>query len=600
MIDNIISSYRPITTEYKKQSIILYVASHNNIFYVNINSLCNTHKLTVDKWKRQITTNNLIKNSSPFKPYISDKINGTWISKTLFISFGNWIGTKIPSLNNLGTYINTHLPTLYNEQSKKYNPYFTRINNFKLRATSNNFIDLSDIATIYSKDLRSWKKTIAYKTYILTQPSHCLSTNNITDELGLRTTHGHPDIANLLVKYYNKKTKPNTQQHFIQQNIHNFISFHSNILSQNHEITQPTEKNHIIHHSQQAEISTMVLDGKKEVNDSRQEEKNPVKKLNLMNLTPEDFKDIRSTPDGLFCVYDAIFKFKKCSVKDARTYFSRTTICSSTKTHKFIKSNGCIGQPIPVAPFNQLLQILSQLPGEQAKMLRKEQAEITTRVIAGDEDIEEAVRDQRVKVSEQDRDVLMSGLERQEKKFGLDTLPYERKDVVYTLEFKPNKSVNNVDCENDNAEDEDRKYYKFGVASDISARLKQHESDKDFEKVRLDRCFTYNCGYDMSKGEKKIKRILDSMNIRIQYGKKKECFVATTEELKSVYEEMDRYNKVSIYSTIENIKGKEGDDKIEIEKIRINKEKHDKYLDMFERDKITFEQLEKLILTLKG
>jgi hypothetical protein len=114
MIDNLISSYRPITTEYKKQSIILYVASHNNIFYVNINSLCNTHKLTVDKWKRQITTNNLIKNSSPFKPYISDKINGTWISKTLFISFGNWIGTKIPSLNNFGTYINTHLPTLYN------------------------------------------------------------------------------------------------------------------------------------------------------------------------------------------------------------------------------------------------------------------------------------------------------------------------------------------------------------------------------------------------------------------------------------------------------------------------------------------------------
>jgi hypothetical protein len=347
----------------------------------------------------------------------------------------------------------------------------------------------------------------------------------------------------------------------------------------------------------------MVLNGKKEVNDRHhvttiQEEKNPVKKLNLMNLTPEYFNDIRITPNGMFSVYDAIVKFKVgCNPRDV----FNEVVGKSNNLRDIIKYkfNGRGQRETPVAPFNQLLQILSQLPGEQAKMLRKEQAEITTRVIAGDEDLEEAVRDQRVKVSKQDRDVLMSGLEHQERTFGLDTLPYERKDVVYTLEFKPNKSIN-VDCENADSKDEDRKYYKFGVASDISARLKQHESDKDFEKVRLDRCFTYNCGYDMSKGEKKIKRILDSMNIRIQYGKKKKCFVATPEELKSVYEEMDRYNKVSIYSTIENIKGKEGDDRIEIEKMHINKEKHDKYLDMFERDKITFEQLEKLILTLKG
>ena len=481
----------------------------------------------------------------------------------------------------------------------------------------------------------------------------------------------------------------------------------------------------------------MVLDGKKEVNNSRhpvttiQEEKNPVKKLNLMNLTPEDFKDCRVTPDGMFSVYDVVSKFKKCSLPDARQFVARLEVVTNCNYFQF---NGRGQRETPVAPFNQLLQILSQLPGEQAKMLRKEQAEITTRVIAGDISVsqlsdilefkltlknntelsipvskdgyvnctklcqaggkridkwtankqskelleaysklhgirgtEKAVPRIRgtafcrvidggnvslnnqgtyypmdiaiqiaqwvdpvfaIQVSRWTRELLLFGsvtlgqekstqelenkfqeqiqtLQGQERNFGLDTLPYERKDVVYTLEFKPNKSVN-VDCENsntkanDNDEDEDRKYYKFGVASDISTRLKQHESDKDFEKVRLDRCFTYNCGYDMSKGEKKIKRILDSMNIRIQYGKKKECFVATTEELKSVYEEMDRYNKVSIYSTIENIKGKEGDDKIEIEKIRINKEYHDKYLDMFERDKITFEQLEKLILTLKG
>lgn len=110
-------------------------------------------------------------------------------------------------------------------------------------------------------------------------------------------------------------------------------------------------------------------------------------------------------------------------------------------------------------------------------------------------------------------------------KTGMNTLPYEKKDVVYALEFTPNDDVE-IDWENDendeNAENEGRKYYKFGTVYDISNRLRQHESDKDFKKVRLNRCFVYNCWYDMTRGEKKMKRVLDNLDTRIKYGKKKE------------------------------------------------------------------------------
>jgi hypothetical protein len=107
MIHILNSSYIPVTAEYKKQSIILYITLHKNIYYININNLCNTYKLTVDKWKRQLKTtltiNNLINTSHPFKPFVSDKTNGTWISKSLFVSFGNWLGEKIPNLEKFGT-----------------------------------------------------------------------------------------------------------------------------------------------------------------------------------------------------------------------------------------------------------------------------------------------------------------------------------------------------------------------------------------------------------------------------------------------------------------------------------------------------------------
>jgi hypothetical protein len=111
---------------------------------------------------------------------------------------------------------------------------------------------------------------------------------------------------------------------------------------------------------------------------------NPVDKLNIANLTEKDFEGCRITPEGKFSVYDVIAKFKGCSSRDAIKVFSRLAdnyqmvggqFVHQLNEHQFRRKNGALGPPIPVCTFSELLPILSQLPGEQAKILRREQAE---------------------------------------------------------------------------------------------------------------------------------------------------------------------------------------------------------------------------------
>jgi hypothetical protein len=155
---------------------------------------------------------------------------------------------------------------------------------------------------------------------------------------------------------------------------------------------------------EQAEIATMVREGKRaEVNAlmDREEAKdvispetpevhNPVKDLNIMNFKPADFledEDIRHE-DGLFCIYDVISKVKGCSKTSSNEYASRimkSQICDFIKMVQFARRDGHMGRAVPCCTFKDLVQVLSQLPGQAGKILRREQAEIATRAIAGDE-----------------------------------------------------------------------------------------------------------------------------------------------------------------------------------------------------------------------
>jgi hypothetical protein len=142
---------------------------------------------------------------------------------------------------------------------------------------------------------------------------------------------------------------------------------------------------------------------------------NPVKDLNLFQRNSpfkEYFTDCRMTPDGDFAVSDVIQKFKGCSTKTAMnvTNLVAPDFREQLKRYQFRRKNNALGPAIPVGSFNVIIEILSQLSGKNAQILRKEQADIATRAIAGDEALEEAVRDQRDVLPEAARNVLMQGL----------------------------------------------------------------------------------------------------------------------------------------------------------------------------------------------
>lgn len=68
-------------------------------------------------------------------------------------------------------------------------------------------------------------------------------------------------------------------------------------------------------------------------------------------------------------------------------------------------------RPTPVATFTELLKILSLLSDDKAKALRAQQANITSRAVAGDRDLEAALPVQRERLGEDARRVVMNGLE---------------------------------------------------------------------------------------------------------------------------------------------------------------------------------------------
>ena len=118
---------------------------------------------------------------------------------------------------------------------------------------------------------------------------------------------------------------------------------------------------------------------------------NPVRRLNLMNIKPEHFHGC-NMKDGVISIYDAIVAFKGCTKQRARDIFNselKIKIESSISLEmvQFPRSNGRMGNKVPCCTFTNLLKILSQVPGEEARVLRAEQAELSVRSIVGDQDL---------------------------------------------------------------------------------------------------------------------------------------------------------------------------------------------------------------------
>ena len=128
---------------------------------------------------------------------------------------------------------------------------------------------------------------------------------------------------------------------------------------------------------------------------------NPVMRLNIMNLTEESFSECRKTIDTpiRFSVIDTIMKFRDCSRTSAKKQCNQLKSSINTTSLQFPGNNivslieidvfntGINQRMTPVATFPELLVILSKLPGQEARVLANEQAEIASRVVAGDENV---------------------------------------------------------------------------------------------------------------------------------------------------------------------------------------------------------------------
>ena len=109
----------------------------------------------------------------------------------------------------------------------------------------------------------------------------------------------------------------------------------------------------------------------------------------------------------------------------------------------------------------------------------------------------------------------------------------EKKDLVYIYNFEPTGEYKN------NILDNNRKYFEFGVTSNIEQRESNHKTDKTKENVRLIKVFQYKSRYCASKGEKYVKKILGELNLRTKYYKNTECFIANKEELEIIFKKIE-------------------------------------------------------------
>jgi predicted phosphohydrolase len=149
---------------------------------------------------------------------------------------------------------------------------------------------------------------------------------------------------------------------------------------------------------------------------------NPVLEMDLMNMSVSDF-DMCRIEGKFISVLDAIDKVMNYPTRSSKDYWviikaklsnvqnhvtkNKNDIKSLTSSHQF---PGARQRLTPVATFTNLLKIFAYLPGAVGRAFRDQQAELATRAIAGDRDLEVALPQQRARLPQQFRDDIRAGL----------------------------------------------------------------------------------------------------------------------------------------------------------------------------------------------
>ena len=110
---------------------------------------------------------------------------------------------------------------------------------------------------------------------------------------------------------------------------------------------------------------------------------NPVLKLDLMNIAEADFDECRVSEDARICVIDAIARFRGIDAQQASECWQeiRNSGDGPFPVTSKVQFPGIGQRPVDVAVFSDIITILSLLPGKHAKVLRAQQANISTRAI---------------------------------------------------------------------------------------------------------------------------------------------------------------------------------------------------------------------------
>ena len=176
-----------------------------------------------------------------------------------------------------------------------------------------------------------------------------------------------------------------------------------------------------------AELATplMVNDAQKPIPNTqlRDPNANPVKELDVMNLTEAKLRAICKYIDGNMSIIDGVMWLCGCSRKRATDIWNREIgpkitspeISGVLKKLQFQNSEGKISKPTPCTNFHIMLRIFSLCPGKNAKIVRANMAEITARSVAGDVDMEEAIKDRRQELSANTQEALLEGLSSSDK-----------------------------------------------------------------------------------------------------------------------------------------------------------------------------------------
>ena len=186
----------------------------------------------------------------------------------------------------------------------------------------------------------------------------------------------------------------------------------------------------------------------------------------------------------------------------------------------------------------------------------------------------------------------------QEQRLSLDIQPYLGKDVIYILEFKPEKEyLKNPEL----LEDKNIHYFEFGVSSNIQQRQSQYGSG-----CRLDKVFVYQTGFLASLGESYLKKIVLDMKLKLVYKNKQECMFGTYDDLEKISSIITEHNLKSITNKdyqkeCENIEMYriQTNKEIELSKqekdLEIKKNQQEMIMLLFEKGLLSFEQLIKTL-----